>query len=165
MHDIKWIREHKEEFDAALGRRGLPVQADSLIAMDERRRAAIQRAEAALARRNIASKEIGAAKRSNEEAVAQKLQPLIARNATAITHGGDMAQGQLEQVFIAELVTDAFRQFASSCAVPASRHLTIVSNLSQRTDHGQSQNCHAASPSLTEKKMTCALPTRFSNGT
>ena len=79
MHDIKWIREHKEEFDAALGRRGLPVQADSLIAMDERRRAAIQRAEAALARRNIASKEIGAAKRSNEEAVAQKLQEEVAR--------------------------------------------------------------------------------------
>ena len=43
--------------------------------------------------------------------------------------------------------------------------LTIVSNLSQRTDHGQSQNCQAASPSLTEKKMICALPTRFSNGT
>jgi seryl-tRNA synthetase len=78
MHDIKRIREHKAEFDRGLQRRGLPPQADSLIAIDERRRAAIQRAEAALGRRNAASREIGAAKRSNEEAVAQKLLEEIA---------------------------------------------------------------------------------------
>ena len=78
MHDIKWIREHKAEFDRGLQRRGLPPQADSLIAIDERRRAAIQRAEAALGRRNAASREIGAAKRSNEEAAAQKLLEEIA---------------------------------------------------------------------------------------
>jgi seryl-tRNA synthetase len=73
MHDIKWIREHKDDFDHALQRRGLPPAADMLLAIDERRRAAIQRAEAALARRNAASKEIGAAKKSNEEATAQAL--------------------------------------------------------------------------------------------
>src|SRR3989440_10885794 len=73
MHDIKWIREHKAEFDRGLQRRGLPPQADNLIAIDEHRRSAIQRAEAALARRNAASREIGAAKRSNEEAAAQAL--------------------------------------------------------------------------------------------
>jgi seryl-tRNA synthetase len=79
MHGIKWIREHKGEFDAALARRGLPPQADGLVALDESRRAAIQRAEAALARRNAASREIGAAKRSNEEAAAEKLLEEIAR--------------------------------------------------------------------------------------
>ena len=73
MHDIKWIREHAEEFDRALARRALAPEAARLMAMDERRRAAIQKAEAALARRNAASKEIGAAKKSNEEATAQAL--------------------------------------------------------------------------------------------
>jgi seryl-tRNA synthetase len=79
MHDIKWIREHKEEFDRGLKRRGLPPEADKLLAIDERRRAAIQKAEAALARRNAASREIGAAKKSNEEAVAQALMSEVAR--------------------------------------------------------------------------------------
>jgi seryl-tRNA synthetase len=84
MHDIKWIREHPDDFDRALARRGLPGQAKDLIARDERRRAAIQKAEAALARRNAASKEIGAAKKSNEEDAAQKLMAEVARLKTEI---------------------------------------------------------------------------------
>jgi seryl-tRNA synthetase len=84
MLDIKWIREHPDEFDRALGRRGLPGEAKRLVEIDERRRAAIQRTEAALARRNAASKEIGAAKRSNEEEAAQALMAEIARLKTEI---------------------------------------------------------------------------------
>src|SRR5438477_647728 len=79
MHDIKWIREHKEEFDRGLKRRGLAGEADRLLAIDERRRAAIQKAEAAQARRNAASREIGAAKKSGEEDAAQKLMQEVAR--------------------------------------------------------------------------------------
>ncbi len=48
-------------------------EAKRLVGIDERRRAAIQKAEAALARRNTASREIGAAKKSNEEERAQAL--------------------------------------------------------------------------------------------
>jgi len=62
MHDIKWIRDNAEAFDRALARRGLRAQAKELIALDEKRRAAILKAEQAQARRNAASKEIGAAK-------------------------------------------------------------------------------------------------------
>jgi seryl-tRNA synthetase len=79
MHDIKWIREHPDEFDRGLARRGLAGGAKRLIVLDERRRAAIQKAEAALARRNVASREIGAAKKSNEEATAQALLAEVAR--------------------------------------------------------------------------------------
>src|SRR6516165_7035649 len=79
MHDIRWIREHPDDFDRALARRGLPGEAKRLIEIDERRRAAIQKAEVALARRNAASREIGAAKRSNEEAAAEKLLEEIAQ--------------------------------------------------------------------------------------
>jgi seryl-tRNA synthetase len=73
MHDIRWIREHPEEFDRALKRRGLPPPARELLALDETRRAAIQRLEAAQARRNAASKEIGEAKKTKDEARAQAL--------------------------------------------------------------------------------------------
>ena len=73
MHDIRWIRDHAAEFDQALGRRGLAGEAAKLIAIDERRRAAIQKSEQALARRNAASKEIGQAKAKKDEAAAQKL--------------------------------------------------------------------------------------------
>src|SRR5262245_16742836 len=81
MHDIKWIRENAETFDRALMRRAPEFKgmAQRLMELDERRRAAIQKAEAALARRNAASREIGAAKKSNEEETAQKLLAEVAR--------------------------------------------------------------------------------------
>src|SRR5215472_7730745 len=79
MHDIKWIRDNPDAFDRGLARRGLAPEAKRLIEIDERRRAAIQKAEAALARRNAASREIGAAKKSNEEAAAQALMAEVAR--------------------------------------------------------------------------------------
>src|ERR1700741_5002186 len=84
MHDIKWIRENPEAFDRALARRGLKGEARRLSELDDRRRAAIQKAETALARRNAASKEIGAAKKSNEEDAAQKLMAEVAQLKTEI---------------------------------------------------------------------------------
>src|SRR5437773_5904381 len=84
MHDIKWIREHKEEFDRGLKRRGLPGEADKLLAIDEGRRAAIQKAEAALARRNAASREIGAAKKSDDQTAAERLMAEVAQLKEAI---------------------------------------------------------------------------------
>jgi seryl-tRNA synthetase len=84
MHDIKWIRDNPAAFDRALARRGLPAEAGRLIAIDERRRTAIGKAEAAQARRNAASKEIGAAKKSNEEETAQRLLAEVAELKAAI---------------------------------------------------------------------------------
>jgi seryl-tRNA synthetase len=73
MYDIKWIREHPEDFDRGLTRRGLAPLAGKLLLLDERRRAAITKSEQAQARRNSASKEIGEAKKKKDEAAAQKL--------------------------------------------------------------------------------------------
>jgi len=78
MHDIRLIRENPEAFDRGLARRGLPPQADRLIGLDEARRAAIQKVEAAQARRNAASKDIGAAKKSKDEATASALMAEVA---------------------------------------------------------------------------------------
>jgi seryl-tRNA synthetase len=73
MHDIRSIRENPEAFDRGLARRGLEPQAPRLIALDEKRRTAIQAAEAAQARRNAASKEIGEAKKAKDEERAKGL--------------------------------------------------------------------------------------------
>ena len=78
MHDIKWIRENPEAFDAALKRRGLAPLAPSLLAIDEKRRSAIASSEQALARRNAASKEIGEAKKAKDEARAAALMEEVA---------------------------------------------------------------------------------------
>ena len=73
MHDIKWIRDNPQTFDAALKRRGMAPMSASLLATDEKRRAAILKSEQAQARRNSASKEIGDAKKAKDEARAAKL--------------------------------------------------------------------------------------------
>ncbi|HBF55193.1 MAG TPA: serine--tRNA ligase [Afipia sp.] len=73
MHDIKWIRDNPEAFDAALKRRGLEPLSSSLIALDEKRRTAILASEQAQARRNAASKEIGEAKKAKDNARADAL--------------------------------------------------------------------------------------------
>src|SRR5579863_1033654 len=61
MHDIKAIRDNAQAFDDGLLRRGLEPRAEQLIAIDERRRAAILALETARKRRNAVSKQIGAA--------------------------------------------------------------------------------------------------------
>jgi seryl-tRNA synthetase len=73
MHDIKWIRDNPDAFDAALARRGLAPESRRVLALDERRRAIIGRLEQAQARRNAASKDIGVAKKNKDEAAAAKL--------------------------------------------------------------------------------------------
>jgi seryl-tRNA synthetase len=73
MYDIKWIREHPNDFDYGLKRRGLEPLSAKLMALDEKRRAAITKYELAQARRNSASKEIGEAKKKKDEDAAQKL--------------------------------------------------------------------------------------------
>ncbi len=83
MHDIKWIRDNAEAFDRALARRGLPGEATRLIALDEKRRAAILKLEQAQARRNAASKEIGEAKKKKDEAAATKLMAEVAELKSA----------------------------------------------------------------------------------
>ena len=61
MHDIRAIRENPEAFDEGLRRRGLSPRAESLLALDEKRRAAILALQTAQERRNAASKQIGLA--------------------------------------------------------------------------------------------------------
>jgi seryl-tRNA synthetase len=78
MYDIKWIRENAEAFDRGLKRRGLETLSSSLLALDDTRRAAIAKAQAAQERRNALSKEIGKAMGAKDLALAEKLKAEVA---------------------------------------------------------------------------------------
>jgi seryl-tRNA synthetase len=84
MHEIKSIRDNPQAFDAALKRRGLEPLSASLLAIDEKRRAAILASEQAQARRNSASKEIGDAKKAKDDARAAKLMAEVAELKTTM---------------------------------------------------------------------------------
>ncbi|MBA4042619.1 MAG: serine--tRNA ligase, partial [Sphingobium sp.] len=78
MHDIRLIRENRSAFDAQLARRGLTPQAETLLPLDERRRALATEMQAAQARRNDASKLIGAAMAKGDTAAADALKAEVA---------------------------------------------------------------------------------------
>jgi len=83
MHDIKTIRDDLAGFRADLLRRKPDeAAADALIAklveLDDARKTAIQKAQAAQERRNAASKEIGAAMKAKDAGLAEKLKAEVA---------------------------------------------------------------------------------------
>ena len=78
MHDIKFIREHPEAFDAGLARRGAVGEAQNIVATDKRWRAKLNEVEQQLARRKEASKAIGAAKSKGDEIAAASLMSEVA---------------------------------------------------------------------------------------
>ncbi|BAE51325.1 serine--tRNA ligase [Paramagnetospirillum magneticum] len=70
MHDLKSIRDNPDGFDAGLKRRGLEPKAAAILDLDTRRRAAQTAFQEMQARRNDASKQIGALKKSGGDASA-----------------------------------------------------------------------------------------------
>jgi seryl-tRNA synthetase len=78
MHDIRFIRENPEAFDAGLKRRGLEPLAAGLIALDEERRAATTAVQVAQSRRNEASKLIGAAMAKGDKEGAEAIKAEVA---------------------------------------------------------------------------------------
>ena len=68
MHDIRFIRENPDAFDAALKRRKLAPMADEILKTDSDRRALQAQMQKMQSRRNQASKEIGALKSKGSNA-------------------------------------------------------------------------------------------------
>ena len=79
MYDIKWIRDNADAFDKSRARRGLEPLAKTLLALDDSRRAAISKLQAAQERRNAASKEIGVAMKEKDAGRADALKAEVAR--------------------------------------------------------------------------------------
>ena len=91
MHDIKFIRENPETFDAGLARRGLATQSASILQTDENSRRCKTVAESARAEQNDLSKQIGGAMAKGDkdgaEALKQTVAELKVRMAEAAAEG------------------------------------------------------------------------------
>jgi seryl-tRNA synthetase len=88
--DIKWIRDNQDAFVKGLADRGADGAGEILtqiLSLDEQRRATIQKLQEAQARRNAASKEIGQAKASKDEASAKRLMDEVAALKGTIQDG------------------------------------------------------------------------------
>ncbi|TRD10833.1 serine--tRNA ligase [Erythrobacter insulae] len=79
MHDIRFIRENPEAFDAALARRGADPVAAAILALDEKRRAVATKLQEAQSRRNEASKAIGKAMGQGNTDEAEALKAEVAQ--------------------------------------------------------------------------------------
>jgi seryl-tRNA synthetase len=78
MHDIRLIRENPQGFDTALARRGVAPQSEAILALDSARRDVATRMQEAQARRNEASKAIGAAMGRGDKDAAEALKAEVA---------------------------------------------------------------------------------------
>ncbi|MDF2231867.1 serine--tRNA ligase [Albimonas sp. CAU 1670] len=96
MHDIRQIRENPAAFDAALSRRGVKDASQALLKLDESRRAKIAAAETAQAERNAASKLVGKAKASGDEAEFERLRALVAAKKDEIARLEEEAKAEDE---------------------------------------------------------------------
>ena len=84
MHDIRLIRENPEAFDAALALRGVEPVAESILALDTQRRDIATRMQEVQARRNEASKAIGAAMGKGDKDTAETLKAEVAALKTEL---------------------------------------------------------------------------------
>jgi len=73
MHDIRFIRENPDAFDAGLAKRGLEPQAARILAADEQVRDSKTAAQEITAQRNLLSKQIGQAMAQKDSALADQL--------------------------------------------------------------------------------------------
>ena len=78
MHDIRFIRDNPQAFDAGLARRGAaPLSAD-IVALDAQKRAIATELQQGQARRNEASKAIGQAMAAKDMALADSIKAEVA---------------------------------------------------------------------------------------
>ena len=98
MLDIKWIRENAKALDAALDDRGGEAAATEILALDEERRAEVQKQQDLQSRRNVASKEIGAAMGRKDLETAEKLKAEVSDIKSALQVADDTVKALDERL-------------------------------------------------------------------
>jgi seryl-tRNA synthetase len=93
MHDLKYIRDNSDEFDAALIRRGAGVMSPAIIDLDSQKRAIQTALQEGQARRNEASKAIGMAMAKGDAATADALKTEVSALKSSLT---DMEEQERE---------------------------------------------------------------------
>jgi len=101
MHDIRFIRDNPAAFDAGLAKRSLAPQSEAILALDAASRGVTTKLQELQARRNEASKQVGAAKAKKDEAEAARLMAEVAEIKDALT------AGELEEKARQRAVADA----------------------------------------------------------
>ena len=79
MFDLKWIRDHPEDFDRGFVRRGLPTPAHEVLSMDRVRREKQTELNDLQARRNEVSRQVGEAMKGGDKAKAEALKAEVAQ--------------------------------------------------------------------------------------
>ncbi|NLH80205.1 MAG: serine--tRNA ligase [Phyllobacteriaceae bacterium] len=100
MHDIKWIRDNAQAFDAALTNRGKAPMAAEVLALDEKRRAHLTGLQDLQAQANASAKAIGAAMGKKDLETAERLKAEVAKIKS------DIQAGEAEERAIEQAVTD-----------------------------------------------------------
>ncbi|HZK90310.1 MAG TPA: serine--tRNA ligase [Stellaceae bacterium] len=102
MHDLRAIRDNPEEFDRGLTRRGLPPQAEELLALDTAWRGLETQLQEAQALGNRLAREIGMAKKAGGDAA--ELMPHSAENKSSeakLAQGAAAARRQIDELLAA----------------------------------------------------------------
>ncbi len=103
MHDIRAIRDNPAAFDAAMARRGGAAVSNSILKLDETRRAKIMAAETAQAEQNKASKLVGAAKAGGDAAEFERLRALVGAKKAEVAelkHAASLDDAALEDMLM-----------------------------------------------------------------
>lgn len=95
MHDIRFIRENPDAFDAAMKKRGRGPEASRLLALDTKRREATARLQEIETERNTKSKLIGQAKAKGDDALFNQLRAEV-----------DALKGEMETADAAQKAAD-----------------------------------------------------------
>ena len=118
MHDIRFIRDNPEQFDAALARRGLPAAALQICDLDARRRALQTELQEKQARRNEASREIGQIK----------------------AQGGDASEVLSEAALLKKAVPELETEEAKIAAEISSQLMGLPNILDERVPDGEDED-------------------------
>ena len=103
MHDIRFIREQPDAFDAALKRRNLEPMASDIMAIDGERRAAQTEMQELQAKRNEVSKQIGEIKRTKGDAEPLMQQVAAMKERLATLDNMEKLYGQRLQEILSSL--------------------------------------------------------------
>ena len=118
MHDIRFIRDNPEQFDAALARRGLPAAALQICNLDTRRRKLQAELQDKQARRNEASREIGQIK----------------------AQGGDASEVMSEVALLKKAVPELEAEEAKIAAEISSQLMGLPNILDERVPDGEDED-------------------------
>ena len=103
MHDLRYIREHPEEFDAVMQRRGAEAVSARLLKADAARRAAQTAFQEMQERRNALSREIGKVKREGGDADALMAEVQWLKDGIAGEEAKERDQASALQAMLQEL--------------------------------------------------------------